>query len=263
MGADPACNTINAQRTHVYHITYAEQYRIASLFFWGCNLRCRICLLKKEAYDCHLPENRLKIYDPSYQSKSPETFLTLAELCKLLEPLELKKVFLMGAEPLCDPLLPEILYYLKETRACYISLLTNGKEQIPHALLDEVIFSIKAVTSFLHRTYTGEDNAEILSHFKELAEKKSVHLHAETVFIPDYADEKEVMKIAEFIASIDRNIPFRIDAYLPVEGLPWRAPEPSEIEALMERVKEVVPNTTCFYGDAGKTPLVYEVKAIF
>lgn len=254
---------VHRQQTKVYHITYSRENGIGALFFWGCNFRCRICLLKKEAYDCHLPENRFRIYDPSYKSKNPDQFVSLEQLIRVLNPVSLSKVFLMGAEPLCDPILPEILTYLKQERRCSVTLLTNGYYEVPIAMLDEVVFSIKAVTPALHSDYTGKDNKTVLTSFEKLGKQKKVNLYAETVFIPDYVDEPEIMKIATFIALVDRSISFRIDAYLPISGLPWRAPEVSELEALRDNVKEILPNTTCLHGESGKKELAYEVERLF
>ena len=115
----------------------------------------------------------------------------------------------------------------------------------------------------MHRDYTGVDNKVILRNFTEIAASKSVSLHVETVFIPDYVDEDEVLRIADFIASIDPAIPFRIDAYLPIQGLPWRAPQAHEIQSLTEKARCMLPNTSCLYGDEGKTELAYEVERIF
>ncbi len=250
-------------KTKVYHITYSRDFGICSLYFWGCNIRCRICLLKKEAFDCHLPENRLRIYDPDYRSPQPKRFLSLKDLCERLSNLTLRTTFLMGAEPLCDAALEDILKYLRQGKRSRISLLTNGFQLPPLAPLDEVIFSIKAVSPDLHRDYTGFDNADILKNFRTINSAPGIRLYAETVFIPDYVDEGEVLKIAAFIASVDRELPFRIDAYLPIPGLPWRAPSVGEIESLTEKVKEVLPRTTCFYGDQGNTPLAYDIERIF
>ncbi len=253
----------NSPQTNVYHITYSREYGVCCLFFWGCNLSCRLCLLKKEAFDCHLPETRLRIYDPAYISERPSRFLALHELVQLLDPLSLKQIVLMGAEAVCDPLLPRILDSLKQSKNCSFVLLTNGRKSPPLAMLDEVIFSIKAVTPALHRDYTGVDNRIILRNFAEIAPSKSVSLHAETVFVPGYVDEEEILRIAAFIASVDRSIPLRIDAYLPIQGLPWRVPTPEEMQALADRTKQVLPNTACFYGDKGKTELAYEIERIY
>jgi pyruvate formate lyase activating enzyme len=255
--------TDKSVKTHVYHITYAPEFGVCCLYFWGCNLRCRLCLLKKEAFDCHLPENRLRIYDPAYTSSRPDRFLTFAELFELLDPLPLKQVVLMGAEPVCDPRLPDILESLKEKKGCSIVLLTNGRKYPPLTLVDQVVFSIKAVTPELHLNYTGEDNTDILRNFSSIAAEKTGALQTETVFIPGYIDEEEVLGIAGFIASVDPSVPFRIDAYLPVPYLPWRAPTVEEISRLRDKAVAVLPGTTCFYGDEGNTPLAYEVKRIF
>jgi pyruvate-formate lyase-activating enzyme len=169
----------------------------------------------------------------------------------------------MGAEPVCDPLLPRVLASLKQLKDCHFILLTSGKKLPPLAMLDQVIFSIKAITPALHRDYTGYYNGDILRNFTEMASCKSVSLQVETVFIPGYVDEDEVLRIADFIVSVDRSIPFRIDSYLPIQGLPWRAPKVEEIRSLTEKVKRILPNTSCLYGDEGRTELAYEVNRIF
>jgi pyruvate formate lyase activating enzyme len=181
----------------------------------------------------------------------------------LLDPLSLRQIVLMGAEPICDPTLPRILTTLKKSKDCAFVLLTNGRKFPPLSMVDEVIFSIKAITPALHRDYTGVDNKVILRNFTEIAASKSVSLHVETVFIPDYVDEDEILRIADFIAAVDPAIAFRIDAYLPIRGLPWRAPQAHEIQSLAEKVRYILPNTSILYGDGGKTELAYEVERIF
>ncbi|HUH67078.1 MAG TPA: hypothetical protein VLZ07_11640 [Syntrophales bacterium] len=251
------------RKTGVYHITYSREHEVGCLYFWGCNLHCRLCLLKKEAFDCHLPETRLRIYETEYKSELPTHFLTLQELLSILAPLPLRQIVLMGAEPVCDPLLRRILDSLKKAKGCSFVLLTNGKKFPPLPMLEEVIFSIKAITPALHRDYTGVDNKVILKNFARIARSGTVSLHTETVFIPDYIDGDEVLRIADFIASVDIAIPFRIDAYLPIPGLPWRTPKVGEITELAEKAKRILPNTTCLYGNEGKTALAYEIERIF
>jgi pyruvate-formate lyase-activating enzyme len=251
------------ESTSLYHITWGKEFGICSLYFWGCNLRCRICLLKQEILDCHLPETRLRIYEASSVSSRPSRFLTFGRTIDILNRLPIKRVFLMGGEPLCEPLLPQILEFLRWHKACSISLLTNGKLKPPVQMLDEVIFSIKAITPSLHRDYTGFPNRRIVKNFKQLADSPQVRLYVETVFIPDYVGESEVMKIAAFIASINPDIPLRIDAYLPVPGECWRTPEVEELEKLKDRVLTILPRATCFHGKWGDEPLAYEVERIF
>ncbi len=250
-------------QTKIYHITYSKDFRICSLYFWGCNLRCKICLLKKEAYDCHLQENRLRIYEPNYRSARPKNFLVLESLFSQLSDLKIDKTFFMGAEPLVDPALPKVLDYLRTEKKSKISLLTNGLKLPPLSSLDEIIFSLKAITPKLHKDYTGVDNRRILKNFVTISRFEGIRMYAETVLIPDYVDGVEILQIAEFIASVNRDIPFRIDAYLPIPGLSWKAPDVHQIQSITERVKDILPNTTCFYGDEGTTPLAYEIERIY
>ncbi|HYA40783.1 MAG TPA: hypothetical protein VEF34_05745 [Syntrophobacteraceae bacterium] len=81
--------------TSLCHITWGEKYGICRLHFRGCKLRRRICLFKKDVFDCHLPETSLRIYVPSFVSLRPRQFLTLEQTIDILDGLPIKRVFLM------------------------------------------------------------------------------------------------------------------------------------------------------------------------
>lgn len=252
-----------SDQTRIYHVTYAPEQRICFLFFWGCNFRCRICLLKKEAFDCHLAENRLRMFEPAYMGVPPHQFLSFKGFEKILAPLALRQAFLMGAEPLCDPLCSRVLRHLRDDRHCTITLLTNGYLTPPLSLLDAVVFSLKAVTPALHLDYTGREVGPVLRCFRRLARARQVRLYAETVLIPGYVDEPEIEKIAAFVASVDPSIPFRIDAYVPIPGLPWESPAVADIAALAKRVSAILPHTTYFHGERGQKKLAYRVERLY
>jgi pyruvate formate lyase activating enzyme len=61
---------------NIYHITQSRRVGIAHLHFWGCNLNCRACLLKKELYDCHLPETKDGIFNA--EKISPQKATSIA-----------------------------------------------------------------------------------------------------------------------------------------------------------------------------------------
>jgi pyruvate-formate lyase-activating enzyme len=130
-------------------------------------------------------------------------------------------------------------------------------------MIDEVVFSLKAVTPALHLDYTGREVGPVLRSFRRIARARQARLYAETVFIPGYVDEREIEKIAGFIASIDTRIPFRIDAYVPIPDLPWESPTVAEITALGERISTIFPHTSYFHGEGGKKELVYPVERLF
>jgi pyruvate formate lyase activating enzyme len=245
---------------NVYHITYGPDTGIVQLHFWGCNLNCRACLLKREIYDCHLTETRDRIRrQQDSQEQTPEKFLDLEEVMKRLHKLEVGEVIFMGAEPALDPALPQLAGALHREFPSYNVLLTNGFH-IPDLLhIDEVVFSVKAFTDAIHRDYTGTSNETALRNFRKIYESR-VRLRTESIFIPDYINGEETEKIARFIAGVDNTIPHRIDAYIPTGDNPWRRPAPGEVENAAELARKHLKDVSYL---TGKENLRYEVVRIF
>lgn len=234
---------------NIYHITYSPEPKTVCLHFWGCNLSCRACLCHKEIYDCHLEETKGAIFQPDKLAESaPETFLPLNQIQEVLRSLEVQQVIFMGQEPTIDPELPELARELHREFGSHNILLTNGFKVLPVADFDEVVFSIKAYTDSLHRDYTGKFNQEALDNFLSLY-KSGVKLRAESIFIPEYIEHNEIENIAKFIAQIDKNIPYRVDAYLQVAGNPWQRPSIDEMKAAVTAAKRHLNNVSCLTGN--------------
>jgi pyruvate formate lyase activating enzyme len=245
---------------NVYHITYGPETKIVQLHFWGCNLMCRACLLKREIYDCHLTETKDRIRrQQNSKERTPERFLDPGEIMGLLGRLEVGEVIFMGAEPALDPALPQLTAVLHREFSSYNVLLTNGFHVPDLSHIDEVVFSIKAFTDKIHRDYTGASNESALQNFRKLYES-GVRLRTESIFIPEYIDGPETEKIARFIAGVDNTIPHRIDAYIPTGDNPWRRPAPGEIENAAEMARNYLKNVSYL---TGKENLRYEVVRIF
>ncbi len=245
---------------NIYHITYAPTVKTVHLHFWGCNLSCRACLLLKEIHDCHLEETKNGIFNKEREPpETPEGFLNLGEVVEILERLEVKTVIFMGAEPAIDPGLPQLAEALHKEFNNYNILLTNGLKLIDLEHIDEVVFSIKAVTDSLHRDYTGKSNKEALNNFVKL-NQSGIMLRAESIFIPEYIDFLEIENIARFIAGVNTAIPYRIDAYIPVADSPWRRPTPEEMEEAVSIAARHLVNVSCLKGNE---ELKFEVVRIF
>jgi pyruvate formate lyase activating enzyme len=106
---------------------------------------------------------------------------------------------------------------------------TNGSMQ--ERLLDEMVnlaigsggcikFDLKAWDETLHVALTGVTNRRTLDNFSRAAgsiKKRPIPplLVASTLLVSGYIDEEEVRKIAEFIVSIDRDIPYSLLAFHP------------------------------------------------
>ncbi|MFC1913662.1 radical SAM protein [Chloroflexota bacterium] len=246
---------------NIYHIAYAPTAKTAHLFFWGCNMSCRGCVLKKEIYDWHMEETiQARLRKTEGPPQPPQSFLKLEEVMDILRGLEVAKVIFLGAEATIDPGLPRLAKLLHEELQTYNILLTNGLELPLLDDIDEVSFSIKAYTDSLHYHYTGTSNQKALQNFIAINQKGGIKLRAESVLIPGYIDCPEVEKIAQFIAGADRNITYRVDGYIPVSDNPWRRPTPQEIEKAASIARRHLLNVSCL---TGHEDLKYEVLRVF
>jgi pyruvate formate lyase activating enzyme len=245
---------------NVYHITYGPATKIVQLHFWGCNLNCRACLLKREIYDCHLKETKDRLFRREVRADGiPPTFLDLDAVLGLVGGLNVSEAIFMGAEPALDPEMPALAAELHRRFSAHNVLLTNGF-QVPELKdIDEVVFSIKAIDDKLHRDYTGMSNRQALENFVELY-RRGVMLRTESIFIPEYIGLEEIGDVAEFIASVDKTIPYRIDAYIPTGDNPWRRPAPEEIKQAAALAGKYLDNVSYLTGTEG---LKYEVVRVF
>ncbi|HEY66538.1 MAG TPA: radical SAM protein [Caldilineae bacterium] len=213
-------------QTHVYHITYSPEVETAYLFFWGCNMHCRGCIRLLHGWDSHLP-------DPGQpKTEIQPRLLAMDEVLNVLAPHPIRRIFFLGDDPSVDPVLEPLAQALKDRFRAEHVLLTNGLLLPPYRLFDEIQVSIKAVTPELHRDFTGVDVAPALDHFRHLYEA-GIRLRSESIVIPGYIDAVEIERVAKFIASVDPDIPYRLDAYIPVPGTPWRRPTRDEMTEAM------------------------------
>lgn len=82
-------------------------------------------------------------------------------------------------------------------------------------------FDLKAYTTSVHTALTGRNNEQTLKNFELIyrrfyEKRRSIPvLTATTLLVPYYVDEKEVEMIAEFIASLDPEIPYCLLIFHP------------------------------------------------
>jgi len=188
----------------------------------GCGLNCKGCI-----YKLRERENRKRV----------EAGVTVETVEKVLRRLDVRRVHFLGGEPTICPELGPIAEFCHEELGVRTKIGHSAGLKMPPNNIDEMNFTIKAVSDSLHREYTGSSNREILKNFRGVY-KRGIHLSANTVLIPGFVDVWEVERIAGFIADIDPGIPLHITGYIPVPGTPWRAPHPEE----MEKAKKVAEN---------------------
>lgn len=137
---------------------------------------------------------------------------------------------------------PQILHALKtssialretEGRVLRICWETNGAMELP--FLERIAdlslrsggcvkFDLKAWHDGVHRALCGVTNTRTLENFKQVSRLVSRRrepplLIASTLLVPGYVDEEEVSSIAGYVASLDRDIPYRLLGFYPHLGL--------------------------------------------
>lgn len=106
---------------------------------------------------------------------------------------------------------------------------TNGSmtaNWLPHLLQTSlpsggvIKFDLKAWSREIHLALTGVDNRQVLENFALLAESVAERpevplLTASTLLVPGYIDLEEIAGLANFIARLDKNIPYNLLAFYP------------------------------------------------
>ena len=236
-----------------YHVVYEPTSKSVDIHFWTqCTLACRACYTRYETLDFGLFDDPISHIACKSPENDPSRFLSIEEVIALLRGHEVRSAIFMGTEAALDPEMPALARALKREFQSYNILLTNGLKQADVQDIDEIIFSLKAVTPDLHKAYTGMDNDAILRNFEAFA-RSGRQMQAETVLIPGLIEADEVDRVAVFIAAIDRRIKLRIDAYFPVGGNPWRAATAAEVENAARLARRRLDKVTCLTLDMKRT----------
>jgi len=205
--------------------------------------------LKLSPWDCHLTD------DVQLQLRKLPCVKTLSldEIQRIVEPLDVEKAVLGGGEPAIDAQLTDVTRSLDSLNIKTV-LLTNGyalNENRIHKLRDanlgEICVSIKALRDVLHIQYTGKSNQRVLKNFN-LLNRSGIQIRAESVLIPQLIEQDEIKSIASFIASVDSSIPYRIDGYVPVQGASWRRPSKEEMLKAVEEAKKHLESVSYIYS---------------
>ena len=227
---------------NIYQITYAPSIKEVCLHFWGCNFACQGCIRKKALDDIHLKYRALA------KRHLPPTLLSLKEVIETLKELAVKKIIYMGGEATVDNKLSKLLELTHDKFHAYNILLTNGFILPPLKDIDVICLGLKAYNNKLHLDFTGKSNKKVLANFVKLYQS-GVKLRAESILIPNYIDYQEIENITKFIAGIDPNIPYRIDAYIPVPKSRWRKPTSQEVDKAVSVAKKYLHNVSCLKGN--------------
>ena len=211
---------------NIHRITYNPNTESCSLYFIGCNFRCLCCYWRQ-------------IYGRVNVSKLK--FACMEEVISLLQKAKPKSVSILSGDPIPSPDYSRLPEVLKEKIGCKVRLLTNGYILPDLDGVTHVSMSIKAVSDELHEKYTGKSNKKCLENFM-LINKEGIELSASSVLIPGLIEEDEIERIAKFIASVDKEIPFRIIGYMKVEDLAYHEPNCQELNETSDKARKYLKN---------------------
>lgn len=168
----------------------------------------------------------------------------------------------MGKEPTEDVDFLPLARLLKEKFFSFNILLTNGYRFVEEEVIDEVCVSIKAISKKLFKDFTGKEEPErVLRNFKRYVEKSRVKVRAESIFIPDYIESKEIEKIVQFIANINPEIPYRIDGYIPYSNKDkFRPPTKNQMEEAKRISERYLKNVSILHS---KMKVRYKVERVY
>ena len=212
-------------------VTYMEHTKTLFIYNFGCNWACSVCTYRIKdpcnGEECKkIPENKImELIEEYYRNEKAE------------------KVKFLGGEPLINPHLPAIAKFAMNLGA-RVGIGHTNLSIMPPEGVESAVVSIKAISEDIHRRYTGNfSNKEVLENF-EKCYQKGITLKTNTVLVPKFVDVDEVERIAEFVASIDDNIPFHIIGYMPVPNFPWRRPTFDELKNAVTIAKKHLKNVT-------------------
>jgi pyruvate formate lyase activating enzyme len=203
------------EKKPLYHFKPGTQ--ILSLGFAGCNLRCPFC------QNWQISQN----LDLFYAGADSGKWMKSGEIISAAMRKNTPAIAYTYSEPLIH--IEYLFDCMMLARRHNISnvLVTNGCINHKAAVkvlkyTDAVNVDLKCFSAETYKNCLGGDLQTVLN-FIELTYKMNVHLEITTLVVPDLNDSnKELSAIADFIVSVDKNIPWHLSAYRPEYR--WNAP---------------------------------------
>jgi len=206
----------------------------------GCNFHCKGCF--RPARD-----------EGGTRLTAEETLERMERACQNYYGKVPSEAMITGGEPTLDrDYLLSLVKGLKEKGFEKIVLMTNGYElgvdedyvnELEEAGLTEAHVDLKAFSEDVHRWYTGKSNEPVLRAIEKL-NASGIKLLVQTVYMPGIVDDAEIEKIAKFLASVNKNIKYRINPFVPIFAYEkvTKRPTLEEMERAYEIASRYLPN---------------------
>jgi pyruvate formate lyase activating enzyme len=211
------------EKKPLYHfLPGSAAYSIGTI---GCNFRCGFCQnfdisqLKEVVGNEEKPEEiveraiKTKCKSIAYTYNEPTIFVEFVkDIAKIAKKKGLKNILVTnGYES------KECMKYLK-------------------GHVDAMNIDLKSFSDDFYKRSCGATLKPVLETIK-LAHKMKIHVEITTLLIPGENDsEDEIEKIAKFIASVDKNIPWHISRFFPMYKMTNKGPTDIESLRLAEKI---------------------------
>jgi len=219
------------EKKPLYH--FKPGSKILSLGFAGCNLRCPFCQNWHISQNTNISGKWMKpgeIISSALKQDIPSIAYTYSES-------------LIHIEYLLDCMMLARRYGIANV------LVTNGCVNNKAAVkvlkfADAVNVDLKSFSEKTYYKQLGGDLQTVLN-FIELACKMRVHVEVTTLVVPELnASEKELSSIADYITSVNKDIPWHLSAYHPEYR--WNAP-PTNPDFLLQTANEAKKKLSFVY----------------
>ena len=217
--------------------------KILSLGFAGCNLRCPFCQnwhISQNTEICNQGRGKWmkpgEIISAALEHDSPSIAYTYSEPLVHAEYV-IECMALARKHNIANVLVTNGC--INSKAAAVILKLTNA------ANVDLKCFSAETYNKVLGNGTSGGDLLQTVLDFIKLCHDMKVHLEITTLVVPGLNDSKEELNaIANFIAGLDKEIPWHLTAYHP--DYRWNAP-PTDPEFLRTTAKEAKKKLSFVY----------------
>ncbi|MCD6592406.1 MAG: radical SAM protein [Thaumarchaeota archaeon] len=193
-------------------------YYNLALFFYGCSFDCLFCqnwshkrlgeggrVSASELVKYTLADSRITCWCWFGGSPEPQLPFAINASKRILEEKPENR----------------IMRICFEWNGCGDKSLVKKAGELAYISGGNIKFDLKAYTPSVHKALTGRDNKRTFENFelvyREFYERRRglPVLNATTLLVPHYVDEYEVSRIAEFIASLDPEIPYSLLIFHP------------------------------------------------
>lgn len=208
-GKPAAVHVDPIEKKPLYH--FMPGTKILSFGTFGCNFRCGFC----QNYD--ISQNRLQVM--SYKLQEMEEWAP-ERIVKLALERRIPSIAYTYNEPTIFVEYARDTMVLARERGLKNVFVSNGyesKETLDYIgpYLDAINIDLKSFRNEFYQKNCGAKLQPVLDTIKRVHEMK-IHQEITTLVIPGENDsEDELRQIAEFIASVDKNIPWHLSRFHP------------------------------------------------